>query len=200
MIWKRMIRLFLGILIMALGTAICNHTGLGIDPFNAFCSGGAARLSVSLGTFTLLAQMVLAMAALIMNRRYLGAGSVIPMVFFGYFLQFFNWFLSGMLPEPHGFFAGVAGFLPGMLVIVFGMSIYMDCNLGMVPYDSLSFLLSERTGINAFVVRVIVDVSCAVLALLVGGPISVGTVLLAFGVGPLLNLAGRCKKAVYGAG
>lgn len=200
--WKRIIILFFGILLIAIGTAVCNYTGLGIDPFNAFCNGSSAILGLSLGTFTLLAQLILALGALILNRKYLGLGSVIPMVFFGYFLQFFNWLLSEILPAVNGLFVGILVFLPGMLIIAIGMSIYMNCDLGMVPYDCISFLLSERTGKNAFVLRVVIDAAFAVLALLVQGPISIGTVLLAFGVGPLLSLARKagCCRTFRGAG
>lgn len=191
--WMRITILFVGILMMAVGTAICNYTGLGIDPFNAFCNGSSALFGISLGTFTLLAQLTLAAGILFLKRSYLGIGSVIPMVFFGYFLQFFNWLLPKMLPEFNGIFLNILVFLPGMLIIAIGMSIYMNCDLGMVPYDCVSFLLSERTKKNAFVLRVVIDTAFAVMALMVRGPISIGTILLALGIGPLLSLA---KKGV----
>ena len=103
------------------------------------------------------------------------------MVTFGYFLQFFNWCLLRFLSFDSGFFIRLILFLAGMLLSTAGMSLYMSCNLGMVPYDCVSFIISGKTAINAFVVRVIVDFCVAVLALAAGGPINVGTVLLAFG-------------------
>ena len=98
--WKRIIILFFGILLIAVGTAVCNYTRL---------------------------------------------GSVIPMVSFRYFLQFFNWLLSEIHPAVNGLSGGILLFLPGMLIITIGMSIYMNYDLVMVPYDCISFLLSERT-------------------------------------------------------
>lgn len=185
---KKILTLFLGILILALGTSICNFTGLGIDPFNAFCTGISVYTGISVGTCVLLGQCLLAGTAFYLNRAYLGIGSVIPMIFFGYFLEFFNWLLPKIMTVGVGLLGNLFLFLAGMILITAGMTVYMNCNLGMVPYDSVSFIISERTGGNCFVLRVLLDTCFAASALLVKGPISVGTILLAFGTGPLLKV------------
>ena len=81
-----------------------------------------------------------------------------------------------------------------MLFITLGMSIYMSTELGMVPYDCVSFVISKKTGKNPFMLRVGLDISVAVIALLLHGPISVGTILIAFGIGPLLNKMNKFFK------
>ena len=188
---KKIIILLLGIILLALGTSICNYTSLGIDPFNAFCTGGATFVKIGLGTFILIAQLIIAIIVFFLDKKYIGIGSIIPMITFGYILQFFNWFLHKFVIIEFVFFIRIIIFLLGMIIIALGMSIYMNCDLGMVPYDSLAFAFSEKTGKNAFLLRVILDVSVAGFALFVNGPINIGTILLAFGVGPLLNIVNK---------
>ncbi|WP_333645974.1 YczE/YyaS/YitT family protein [Lacrimispora sp.] len=184
---RKIIVLIAGILLMALGTAVCNNTALGIDPFNAFCADLSAIANIQLGTMILLVQLAIAILVFFLNKKYLGIGSVIPMVMFGYFLQFFNWAVFQLITFDFVLIIRFFIFFIGMLIIAFGMSIYMSCDLGMVPYDCFSFIMSERLGRNAFKLRVVLDTMVAVIAILLKGPINIGTILLAFCVGPLIG-------------
>ena len=191
---KKIIVLICGIIVLAFGTSICNYTGLGIDPFNAFCRGSSDLIGLSLGNVTLIAQLSIAIIVFCLDRKLIGIGTILPMIGFGYILQFFNWlllqFIVFLLPIPVKFVL----FFIGMLFITLGMSIYMSTELGMVPYDCVSFVISKKTGKNPFMLRVGLDISVAVIALLLHGPISVGTILIAFGIGPLLNKMNKFFK------
>ena len=110
------------------------------------------------------------------------------MISFGYILQVINEVMESVLPTSMSIIASFVLFGVGMVCIALGMSLYMNCDLGMVPYDAVSFSISEKINKNPFLLRVIIDVSIASLAFLVGGPIQVGTILLAFGIGPILKV------------
>ncbi|MCH1981697.1 hypothetical protein MCG98_03820 [Ruminococcus sp. OA3] len=186
---KKIFILTCGILIVAFGTSLCNNTALGIDPFNAFCAGLSVSFCISLGTVTLCIQLAIAVFIYLMNKQYLGIGTIIPMVFYGYFLQFFNWFLSDIRAFDFSpWMIRILIFIAGMLIYAFGLSLYMGCNLGMVPYDCFSFIISDRLKKNAFMLRVLSDIPVTVLAVLFHGPVNIGTILLAFGIGPLVQL------------
>lgn len=73
-------------------------------------------------------------------------------------------------------------FFAGMVTIAFGMA----------PYDCASFLLSEYLNKDAFMLRVLLNTMAAAMAILLKGPINVGTILLAFFTGPLVGVF--CKK------
>lgn len=184
---KKIINLILGITIIAIGTAICNYTGLGIDPFNALCTALSLHLSISLGTMTLCIQCFIALVIICINKKYLGIGSIVPMFIFGYLLQICNYCFSMMPSFKNPVFIFLT-FLLGMLFITLGMTLYMNTKLGMVPYDGIAFAFSELFKKNAFHFRVILDVGVSVFAYLMHGPIAIGTILLAFGIGPLLKV------------
>ena len=185
---RKIIIIICGIIFMAFGTWLCNYTNFGIDPFNALCVGSSNMLNISLGTFTLVAQFIIAVLILFIQKRFLGIGSLVPMISFGYILQVINEVMESVLPTSMSIIASFVLFGVGMVCIALGMSLYMNCDLGMVPYDAVSFSISEKINKNPFLLRVIIDVSIASLAFLVGGPIQVGTILLAFGIGPILKV------------
>lgn len=184
---KKLIVLITGISMMALGTSICNTTGLGIDPFNALCVAFSELFTIQLGTMVLILQAFLGIFVLIFDRKKLGIGTLVPMILFGYFLQFFSWFIPQLISGSINRIVNMLLFLVGMMIIAIGMSMYMECEVGMVPYDCLSFVIGERINKNPFTFRVAIDTTVAVAAFLLGGPINVGTVLLAFFTGPLIN-------------
>ena len=177
----RLLAILVGVTIMAIGTALCRITAFGIDPFNALCVGVSDHLHIPSGTGTLLLQAILAAVVLKFDRQYLGIGTLIPVAIFGYLLQFFTAFLPTIKNDV--MLLKVAIFALGIFVTTFGMAIYMTCDLGMVPYDCISFLISKS---HPFATRIIIDASVAALAFILGGPISVGTIIFALGTGPLI--------------
>lgn len=184
---QKFLVLIVGISIMALGTSICSTTGLGIDPFNAFCVALSKMFNIQLGTMILLLQAILGTLVFIFDKRKLGFGTLIPMISFGYFLQFFNWLVPKIISFDFNMPVMFVLFILGMIIISFGMSMYMECAIGMVPYDSFAFILGERMGKRPFVFRITIDTAMAILAFTLGGPINIGTILLAIGVGPLID-------------
>lgn len=178
----RLLAILVGVTIMATGTALCRITAFGIDPFNAFCIGVSDHLHIPAGTGTLILQAVLALVVLRFDRHHLGLGTLIPVAIFGYLLQFFTAFLPTIQADAMPL--KVAIFVLGILVTTFGMAIYMSCELGMVPYDCISFLISKD---HPFATRIIIDASVAALAFVLGGPISIGTIIFALGTGPLIG-------------
>lgn len=193
---KKLFIIVCGIALMAFGTSLCNYTGFGIDPFNALCIGSSIQFNISLGMFTLLAQIIIAVFVFCMNRRYIGIGSLIPMIVFGYLLEFLTIIVKTILPDTIPSILSIFLFGFGMMVIAFGMSLYMSSELGMVPYDGIAFVISEKTDKNPFLLRVILDIIVAIIAFIMGGPIQIGTIFIAFGIGPILNFMNRLTRRI----
>lgn len=184
---KKLLIIFIGITCMAIGTGLCNYTQFGIDPFNALCIGVSSYLNISLGMFTFIIQFIIAIFIFIGNKKYIGVGSVIPMVLFGYLLQFVTLLIGHTLPVSMPFFINIIMFIIGIFIIALGMSFYMNCDLGMVPYDGISFTIGDHIHKNPFILRICLDVSVAIAAYFIGGPIQLGSVFIALGIGPILK-------------
>lgn len=182
---KKYLILFAGLVFMALGTALCRLTGLGIDPANAFVAGLASKLGFGVGMTNLIFQGALGIIVILLNKHYLGWGSLVPIICFGYILQFFNALLSRLV-ITHSLLNLIL-FVLGIMIIAFGMALYMESGNGLVPYDCYAYLFSQYTNKKPFMFRVLIDILAATLAFVLGGPVSLGTFILGFGLGPVID-------------
>lgn len=183
---KKLLMLVLGVLIISLGTVICKKTSLGVDPFNAFCIGLSEAVSIHLGPLTLLVNSVLILIILLTGRSFIGIGTIFTMVCIGYFISFFD----TIIPDVHFQLLAIPNiliFIVGMSVMCFGVALYIESQMGMVPYDCFSFILVKRFGGKTFAYRIGLDCTMSLVAFLLGGPISFGTIILAGGLGPLID-------------
>ena len=83
--------------------------------------------------------------------------------------------------------------LLGVVCQILGCSFYVTANLGMAPYDCVSFIVPNRTKIPFRWWRIISDFTCVAIGFLCGATVGLGTLIMAFGTGPLLPL---CNKYI----
>lgn len=183
---RKIILILFGVTIMGLGTGICNSTGLGIDPVNALGMGIAKQKKLPLGLVISVIQLIIIIVVLLLDKSFINLGTLIPMAYFGYALQFFTQYLPNFNTE--NLMIKIIIFLLGLVVVALGMSIYMGCEWGLVGYDALAYIFEKKTKKRPFIFRVCLDAIVALIAFLVHGPVSLGTILFVMGIGPLIDL------------
>ncbi|MEY8462665.1 YczE/YyaS/YitT family protein [Streptococcus merionis] len=183
---KQIVFLLFGILIVSLGTTICLKTSLGVDPFNAFSISISRLTHIGLGPVTLVLSLTVMAIIFVLDKRHIGLGSFYTMLSIGYFINFFDMLLPDIQLNLLSLF-NILIFIMGMLVTCFGAAMYFEADLGLAPYDSIAFVVSKYTKKENHICRVFVDIVVALIALFLGGPISLGTIILAFGLGPFIN-------------
>lgn len=67
----------------------------------------------------------------------------------------------------------------------------MTANLGMAPYDCVSFIVPNKTKLPFRWWRIISDFICVAVGFACGATVGVGTLIMAFGTGPLLPLCNQ---------
>jgi uncharacterized membrane protein YczE len=72
----------------------------------------------------------------------------------------------------------------GVAVTAFGMALYIGAGLGPGPRDGLMTGLAAK-GYRLWVVRTVLELTALASGWLLGGDVGAGTVLFAFGIGPL---------------
>lgn len=128
---------------------------------------------------------------LLVGRRYLGVGTLINMVLAGFFIEWFSELLARWMPgdptdgQHAGFFA------IGIVLFAFGAALYMSAGVGTAPYDAIAPMVVDATGWPYRPLRVVQDTFFLMVALLVSGPVGVGTIVTAFFAGPLIDLFSR---------
>lgn len=79
----------------------------------------------------------------------------------------------------------------GLFIISLASYFYMGSGFGAGPRDSLMVALERKTGLAVGLCRGIVEGSAVLLGWLLGGPVGLGTVLSAFGIGFCIQVVFR---------
>lgn len=180
-------------LILGLGIALLRLSGFGTDPFTCMNLGVSSHLPVSFAVYQMIFNVVLFIPVFILDRKSFGVGALINMLLLGYFVEFFMFLFAAVGITIEGMAGNMAMRVPalvvGILVLCFGVALYMACDLGAAPYDRLSVIVETYSHgkIKYKWARVGQDVISAVVGLMTGSVVSIGTVIVALFTGPIVS-------------
>jgi uncharacterized membrane protein YczE len=93
-----------------------------------------------------------------------------------------------VLPEPSMLEWRTAMMLGAVVLNAISTVLYVGAGLGPGPRDGLMTGLVVRTGLSVRLVRTSIEATVLAVGWLLGGTVGVGTVVYAFGIGPLVQL------------
>lgn len=184
-------KLIFGLFLAALGTVIMIHANIGLFPWGTLNAGLTNSTGISFGVWSQLIGVII-IIGLILMKAYPGIGTLCDIFFVGFFIDTIE--ATGWIPTPHTLVTQLIFSLIGLFVLSYGMSIYMSCGLGAGPRDGLMLLMMKITGKPVTIVKAGIEITVTVLGLLLGGPFGVGTIMLAFLGGPVLDLVFKWTK------
>lgn len=195
---KRILMSLFGVIVCAISVGIFKIAALGVDPFQSFMAGLDALVPIKFGTLYVIANTVLFIFMLILDRHYIGIATFINLFLLGYITQFTYEFLQTVIVEP-ALWLRIVCLVVGVVIICFGSAFYMTADLGVSTYDAVALIIVNTWKRGKFqYVRIITDVVCVLLGvalfLISGGAAKdiitiagVGTVITAFFMGPLIE-------------
>jgi uncharacterized membrane protein YczE len=92
-----------------------------------------------------------------------------------------------VIPEPTALLNRLVMFLLGVVIMAIGIGMYLSPRLGAGPRDSFMLAMNERLGWSIQKVRLIIEVAVLIAGAALGGPVSIGTVLIAILTGPMIQ-------------
>jgi uncharacterized membrane protein YczE len=113
-----------------------------------------------------------------------GLGTIINVVLIGVATNVGN----DLIPAPEPLLARLAMMLSGVFVIGVGSGLYLAADLGPGPRDGLMTGIHGRFGWSIRRARTAIEVTVLGIAWLLGGSIGPGTVVFAFGIGPVVQV------------
>ncbi|GMK37615.1 hypothetical protein PCCS19_06690 [Paenibacillus sp. CCS19] len=175
-----------GILILTFGIALTIRADLGISPFDALLVGLSTTVGLTVGSWeVLIAIILIGCNACLAGRRpeILGLATA-----FITGIGIDGWlFILNHLVEPELLINKFICFGLGMLIIGAGTSIYLHASFAPIPIDRLTLVLRETTKLSLLVTRTMIYLVFLIAALLVHGPIGIGTILTVCLGGLILN-------------
>lgn len=190
---RRITAMFLAVIIMGVGVSLYVLGGMGADPFSTLNLGVSSKLGLSFGTWQILFNGILLAGVFLVDRSMLGLGTLGNMFLVGISADICSSFLAVTAPPTEELNLAVRLVLTlcGVVCQILGCSFYVTANLGMAPYDCVSFIVPNKTKIPFRWWRIISDFICVAVGFACGATVGVGTLIMAFGTGPLLPLCNQ---------
>ena len=173
-----------GITIMALGISLTiKGQRFGLGPWDVLNVGLHELIGLSIGTWAILTGILIVIFTMMGTRKFPPLGTWLNIFFIGSFIDVFNW----IIPDVTSFVMQLIFFLLGVVIMGIGVGVYVSPNVGAGPRDSLMLLIMHKTGWSVKKVRTGIEVIVGFVGWLLGGPIGVGTIIIALLLGQLIH-------------
>ncbi len=196
MTYTRIGRLLLGLMLYAVGIVLTIQANLGLSPWDALHSGLSQTFGISFGQISILVGIAV-VAVTYQFHEAIGVGTILNTVLIGLFIDYI--FHIDLIKTPSNFFLGVLMIFAGMFMIAFASYFYIGSRYGAGPRDGLMVALTRVTGKPVGLIRGSIELTVLFLGYLLGAKIGIGTVLLAFCMGPIIQMTFRYFSFEVGA-
>lgn len=164
----------LGIIILTFGISVTIQSDLGTSPFDALIVGLSENAGLTVGSWEVIIAFLLICCNSMLKRQRPEFSGMITAFITGIGIDLWLFFLHRIItPEP---WYGKAGcFAIGLVVIGIGTATYLHTNFAPIPVDRLTLIIRELTGRSIFFSRTVIYFVFFILALILKGPVGVGT-------------------------
>jgi uncharacterized membrane protein YczE len=163
--------------------AVMVRAGLGLDPWDVFHQGLARHTGMTIGIASAVVGVAVLLAWIPLRNRP-GIGTIANVIVIAITVD------AGLLilPTPASLPVRIAMMLGAVVLNAFSTVLYVGAGLGPGPRDGLMTGLVVRTGLSVRLVRTSIEATVLAVGWLLGGTVGVGTVVYAFGIGPLVQM------------
>ncbi|WP_304115128.1 YitT family protein [Mycolicibacterium bacteremicum] len=179
----RLARLLTGLTGYGFSMALMVQAGLGLDPWDVFHQGLSRHTGMTIGLVSAIVGVVVLLAWIPLRNRP-GVGTVANVIVIAVTVDVG----IALLPAPTDLRLRIAMMLGAVLLNALSTVLYIGAGLGPGPRDGLMTGLVARTGRSVRLVRTAIEVTVLTIGFLLGGTVGIGTVVYAFGIGPLVQL------------
>jgi uncharacterized membrane protein YczE len=179
----RLPRLMAGLVLFGIGVALMVVANLGLSPWEVLHQGISFRTGISIGTVAIITGVSVLLLWIPLHER-IGIGTVLNVLIIGPVVDISLWLLPETVDAMWLRWALMAG---GTLIIAVGSGLYIGAGMGPGPRDGLMTGLANK-GVNVAVARIGIEIAVLVIGYFLGGTVGIGTLVFAFGVGPLVAI------------
>ena len=202
--FKRIILFVTGLFIMSLGVAFSIVSGLGTTPISSLSYSLTLITGINIGITTFLFNVSLILIQFLIlkskfhKKRLL---QLINCILFGYFTDVALYIVSA-IPLSHSIFTSVLFLIISILLIAFGIFVYMPANIAPLPGEGCVEALAIVSNIRFSTLKILFDASIVISSLILCGlfysdifaSVNIGTLISAFLVGfTLRQISNLCR-------
>lgn len=178
---RRFVQLTVGLIAFGVGIGLMLQSGLGVPPWDVLHQGLAVRFGLTVGFWSVIVSIVVLLAWIPLKEPY-GAGTLLNAIIIGVTIDL----TAVIVPEAGHAVVAWLMLLSGILIIAVATGMYIGANFGPGPRDGLMTGVAKR-GPSIRLTRAVIEIAVLTVGWLLGGTFGVGTVVFAFGIGPLVQ-------------
>ena len=184
-----------GLCIMGLGIALNAISDFGAGPWDAVNIGLSYHINLSVGTCMNLVAIFNLIIGGILNREFPKVTPLITSIILGVFIDLGFLILNGINPTTSSM--KFILFLISLPIIASGIAIYLVSNLPNTPLDYFMLAIKSKFNLSLMTGKIVSESSGLVIALLLGGPIGLGSLIIVFAIGPMMQVLHKYTKNIF---
>ncbi len=183
--YKRYLAFILGLAALALGVALAVQSSLGASAYDSINFAVAGKLNLSVSFAISISSIVLIIISSIIRRKKPRISTFITGLIMGLLIDFWVSIVQNI--NVDSLIMQLVVFIAALVLMGIGIAAYVISKLPLSPLDDLLVALDGATKISMGKIKIFIDVTCMAVAFMLGGPIGVGTILMALLLGPTIN-------------
>ncbi|PLR78041.1 hypothetical protein CU633_07215 [Bacillus sp. V3-13] len=176
-----------GLLIMSLGIVLMIKADLGATPWDVLHVGLFYRVGLTIGSWSIIVGLFILTVAALISKEFPQFGAFLNMLLVGVFIDLYM--LLPFLNTPSALIGKGFMLLVGIVLMAYGMGLYISAQFGAGPRDSLMIAVTSKTGWKVRNVRAGMELLVLLIGWQLGGPIFWGTILFSLTIGPAVGYA-----------
>lgn len=179
----RLLQMMVGLTGFGISLALLLEAGLGGAPWDVLHAALADRLDLTVGTLSVAVSFVLLLLWFPLRER-IGIGTIANAIWVGVSIDLG----LAVLPTAEGLPIAIGMMLAAIVLNGISGAVYIGAQLGAGPRDGLMTGLSRVLGRPVGPIRIGLELLVLIIGTVLGGPLGVGTILYALGLGPIIQL------------
>lgn len=175
-----------GILILTLGVALSSKAGLGTGSLDSINFALASRTQLNLSIVIVLMAFIAIFISAVIRRGKLSFKTLMTAIFMGVSTE--SWVKIIEIITVDTIAQQIIVFALAIFCVSLGIAIYLRPKFPANPNDDIIVALNEVLGLKMGTAKLFIDIIAIVIALLLKGPVGIGTVLMTVLIGPIVNL------------
>lgn len=187
----------MGLMILSLGLSLTIVADKGASPYTAFLVGLSQTIGLTVGSWEFLLGVMFVLICSLIKKSKADYFSLITAFITGLGTDMWLLIFSYCL-HPDFLNVEILLLFLGIILTGLGIATYIKANFSPIPVDGLMLIIMDRLKIKISTAKTLFNVVFGTIAFLIGGPVSVGTVLAMFLVGPFIGIFSKMIEKKFG--
>lgn len=185
----------IGLSIMGLGIALNAISNFGAGPWDAVNIGVSYHLKLSVGICMNIVAILNLIIGGILNKEFPKITPIITSLVLGLFVDLGFIVFNGISANTS--IIQFILFMISLPIISLGISIYLVSELPNTPLDYFMLAIKSKFNLSLMAGKIVSESSGLIIALLLGGPVGLGSIIIIFSIGPMMQFLHTYSKNIF---